>query len=79
MVRSNYGLTTQTTNLSNQWQSSLNCLLIYSPSTFDQISHCNLYSTFLTKFNFILPKVNPDYIRQTQVLNIDNLRLIIYL
>jgi len=30
-------------------------------------------------FNFILPKVNADYIRQAQVLNIDNLRLIIYL
>ena len=30
-------------------------------------------------FNFILPKVNTDYIRQAQVLNIDILRLIIYL
>jgi len=30
-------------------------------------------------FNFILPKVNTDYIRQAQVLNIDNLRLIVYL
>ena len=30
-------------------------------------------------FNFILPKVNTDYIRQAQVLNIDNLRLITYL
>jgi len=30
-------------------------------------------------FNFIVPKVSTDYIRQTQVLNIDNLRLIIYL
>ena len=28
-------------------------------------------------FNFILPKVNTDYIRQAQVLNIDNLLLII--
>ena len=26
-------------------------------------------------FNFILPKVITDYIRQAQVLNIDNLRL----
>jgi len=34
---------------------------------------------FNFKFNFILPKVNTDYIRQAQVLNIDNLRLIIYL
>jgi len=30
-------------------------------------------------FNFILPKVNTDYIRQAQVLNIDNLRKIILL
>ena len=30
-------------------------------------------------FNFILPKVKTDYKRQAQVLNIDNLRLIIYL
>ena len=30
-------------------------------------------------FNFILPKVNTDYIRQAQVLNIDKLRLIINL
>ena len=30
-------------------------------------------------FNFILPNINTDYIRQAQVLNIDNLRLIIYL
>ena len=30
-------------------------------------------------FNFILPKVNTDYIRQAQVMNIDNLRLKIYL
>ena len=35
---------------------------------------CNWFN-----FNFILPKVNTDYIRQAQVLNIDNLRLIIYL
>jgi len=28
-------------------------------------------------FNFLLPKVNTDYIRQAQVLNIDNLRKII--
>jgi len=27
---------------------------------------------------YILPKVNTDYIRQPQVLNIDNLRPIIY-
>ena len=26
----------------------------------------------LSNFNFILPKVNTDYIRQAQVLNIDN-------
>ena len=31
------------------------------------------------RFNFILPKVNTDYIRQAQVLNIDNLRLIVCL
>jgi len=30
-------------------------------------------------FNFILPRVNTDYIRQAQVLNIDNLRIIILL
>jgi len=30
-------------------------------------------------FNFILPKVNTEYIRQAQVLNIDKLRLIIYI
>ena len=30
-------------------------------------------------FNFILPKVNTDYMRQAQVLNIDKLRLIINL
>jgi len=30
-------------------------------------------------FNFILPKVNTDYIRQAQVLNIDNLIKIILL
>jgi len=43
-----------------------------------------LLKTYLTltknnnfNFNFILPKVNTDYIRQSQVLNIDN--LIIYL
>jgi len=30
-------------------------------------------------FNFILPKVNTDYIRQAQVLNNDNLRKIILL
>ena len=30
-------------------------------------------------FNFILPKVNTDYKRQAQVLNIDNLRKIILL
>ena len=30
-------------------------------------------------FNFILPKVNTDYIRQATVLNIDNLRKIILL
>ena len=29
-------------------------------------------------FNFILPKVNTDYIRQAQVLNIDNLRMTIF-
>ena len=34
---------------------------------------------FNFNFNFILPKVNTDYIRQAQVLNIDSLRLIIYL
>jgi len=34
---------------------------------------------FNFNFNFILPKVKTDYIRQAQVLNIDNLRLIIYL
>jgi len=26
-------------------------------------------------FNFILPKVNTDYLRHAQVMNIDNLRL----
>jgi len=30
-------------------------------------------------FKFILPKANTDYIRQAQFLNIDNLRLIVYL
>ena len=34
---------------------------------------------FNFNFNFILPKVNTDYMRQAQVLNIDNLKLIIYL
>ena len=29
---------------------------------------------FNFNFNFILPKVNTDYIRQAQVLNIDKLR-----
>ena len=29
-------------------------------------------------FNFIMSKVNTDYIRQTQVLNIDSLRLKLY-
>jgi len=35
--------------------------------------------TAADNFNFILPKVNNDYISQAQVLNIDILRLIIYL
>ena len=34
---------------------------------------------FNFNFNFILPKVNTDYMRQAQVLNIDKLRLIINL
>ena len=34
---------------------------------------------FNDNFNFILPKVNTDYIRQAQVLNNDNLRKIILL
>jgi len=41
-------------------------------------THCKyiiLYWHNVTYFNFILPKVNTDYIRQAQVLNIDNLRL----
>jgi len=37
------------------------------------------YFNFNFKFNFILPKVNTDYMRQSQVLNIDKLRLIINL
>jgi len=41
-------------------------------------SHFRVLNKFFN-FNFILPKVNTDYIRQAQVLNIDNLRLIIYL
>jgi len=41
----------------------------------------NYYNFFKLNFNFnfVLPNVNTDYIRQAQVLNIDNLRLIIYL
>jgi len=45
----------------------------------------NFFSTDKTifflffNFNFILPKVNTDYMRQAQVLNIDKLRLIINL
>ena len=38
-----------------------------------------LCTALLVNFNFILPKVNTDFIRQAQVLNIDNLRLILYL
>ena len=34
---------------------------------------------FNFNFNFILPKVNTDYMRQAQVLNIDKLRLTISL
>ena len=33
----------------------------------------------MLNFNFILPKVNTDYMRQAQVPNIDKLRLIINL
>jgi len=43
-------------------------------------SICTKYVIYKTdtyfNFNFILPKVNTDYIRQAQVLNIDNLLLI---
>ena len=39
----------------------------------------NKYKLEIFNFNVILPKVNTDYIRQAQVLNIDNLRLTIYL
>jgi len=38
-----------------------------------------LLKCFNFNFNFILPKVNTDYMRQAQVLNIDKLRLIINL
>jgi len=34
------------------------------------------YQYLKFNFNFILPKVNTDYIRQAQVLNIYNLRMI---
>ena len=37
------------------------------------------YYLLILNFNFILPKVNTDYIRQAQVLNNDNLRKIILL
>ena len=56
---------------------------IYNGSVLLYISNNELYSVQNdfkknTKiFNLILPKVNTDYIRQAQVLNIDNLRLII--
>jgi len=42
--------------------------------------HFSNFSELLVciNFNFILLKVNTDYIRQAQVLNIDNLRLITY-
>ena len=46
---------------------------------------CILYSYILAvfvinfNFNFVLPKVNTDYMSQAQVLNIDKLRLIINL
>jgi len=37
------------------------------------------FTVFYFNFNLILPKVNTDYMRQAQVLNIDKLRLIINL
>jgi len=37
------------------------------------------FEAFNFNFNFILPKVNTDYIRHAHVLNIDNLRMIILL
>ena len=65
---------------------------IASQLTLNQvIPHPNAYNVVATSqlvyviqyalfnFNFILPKVNTDYMRQAQVLNIDKLRLIINL
>ena len=37
------------------------------------IPHEYVFLVFTFNFNFMLPKVNTDYIRQAQVLNIDNM------
>jgi len=50
------------------------------PKTVDYIFYkYNKFYGMNFNFNFILPKVNTDYMRQAQVLNIDKLRLIINL
>ena len=68
---------------------TLECLVIsFSQSislsskfTFVNIGPCvhesnHAYSGRHVNFNLILPKVNTDYIRQEEVMNIDNLKLI---
>ena len=43
------------------------------------LNNMSIEPYFNFNLNFILPKVNTDYMRQAQVLNIDKLRLIINL
>jgi len=64
-------------NSYSSWQNSAIDHYETKMSLFPNLTGGTLHFNF--NFNFILPKVNTDYIRQAQVLNIDNLRLIINL